>query len=125
MMTCCIATSRYFTGLLSTAPSARQQEIVALPICLPDQQYFRIVLVAVSRYLVNERFWCVACSTVPAPATLRVGLVGCTKTWLHERISISFSWPAAVLLASMAGSSNLMYMLVAMSVSLRQLQIGR
>src|SRR6266542_3669586 len=42
-----------------------------------------------SRYFVKVRFWCVACSTVPLPAALRVGLVGCTKPWLHERTSIS------------------------------------
>src|SRR5258706_7990754 len=111
MTTCCMAISRYLTGLLSTAPSERQQVMVAFPICLPDQHCLRIAVLAVSRYLVKLRFWCVACSTDPEPAKLRVGLVGCTKPWLHERISISFSWPAAVLLASIAGSSNLMYML--------------
>ena len=63
--------------------------MVALPICFPDQQYFSRALVAVSRYLVKVRFWCVACSAVPLPAALRVGLVGCTKPWLHERTSIS------------------------------------
>src|SRR4051812_28931692 len=108
-----MATSRYLTGLLSAAPSERQQLIVAFPICLPAQQYLSSVLVAVSRYLVKVRFEWLACSTVPEPAELRVGLVGWAKPWLHERISISFSWPDAVLLASIAGSSNLMYMLVA------------
>src|ERR1700730_11290304 len=114
MMTCSITTLRYSTGLLSVAPLARKQLKVALPICLPLQQYLSSAWVALSRYLVKLRLEWLACSTVPAPAVLRVGLVGCEKPWLQERISSSCLCSAALLPPSMAGSSNLMYMLVAM-----------
>src|ERR1700730_15782210 len=114
MTTCSMITLRYSTGLLSSAPLERKQLRVALPICLPLQQYLSSVFVAESRYLVKVRLEWLACSTVPAPAVLRVGLVGCENPWLQESTSSSLACSAAVLPPSIAGSSNLMYMLVAM-----------
>ena len=109
-----MTTFRYSTGLLSVAPSERKQVSVALPICLPLQQYLRRSFVAASRYLVKVKFWCVACSTVPEPAALRVGLVGWTKPWLHDSTSISPVCSEAVVEVTMFGVSNLRYMFVAM-----------
>jgi hypothetical protein len=48
-------------------------------------------------YFEKLKFWWLACSTVPAPAALRVGDVGWLKPCDHDSNSIVFSWPVAVL----------------------------
>src|ERR1043165_2888449 len=92
--------------------------------CVPPQQERSSSVEPASRYLVKVRFWCVACSTDAEPAVLRVGLVGCTKPWLHDSTSCSSLCSPAVLEPLTSGSVNFMYMLVAMVFLLRYAAAG-
>src|SRR3989304_3377186 len=85
-MTCSMTTSRYLMGALSVFPSERKQDTVTFGTCFPLQQSFRRSSVAESMYFEKLKFWWLACSTVPAPAALRVG----DPRWVGPGLSRDF-----------------------------------